>query len=417
MLIKNGYIVSKNRVADLRIENGRISEIGVLQKRGDEQVLNANGLHDFYGFVDAHTHLRDPGLCHKEDIQSGTRAAAAGGYTAVAAMPNTLPPCDDVQAVRYVLEKKGSVPVLPVACITQGMRGQALTDFGALKQAGARALSDDGMPVSDPLLMKQALRYAKEVGLPLLLHEEDLVLKNGGSAHAGEYARAQGIAGIPASAEEVPIARDVILAAEADCPLHICHVSTARSVAIIAWAKQQGVRVTCETAPHYFSLCDEILDRADANTKVNPPLRTRADMEAIRRGIADGVIDMIATDHAPHTPEEKAQEYHKAPFGLIGLETAFSLSLENLVLRGLINHRRLEELLSFAPRRLFGLEDSLQEGACADLTICDTRTSRIYKKQDILSKSKNSPFVGRTLRGCVCLTMVKGEIVYHGSVD
>lgn len=417
LLIRNGTIIRTGESADIWIRDNQIEEIAPDIDREADRVIDARGLHIYTGFVDMHCHLREPGQTHKEDVASGTRSAAAGGFTRVCCMPNTTPPVDSPGAIRYILSRAHTVKVSPVACITKEQAGGQPVDFAALAAAGAAAFSDDGLPVRDAGVMRQAMETARRSGARLLLHEEDLSLRGAGAANDGENAKAAGIPGIPASAEEVMTARDIILAEETGCPLHICHVSTRGSVRLIRQAKKRGVPVTCETAPHYFSLDDSAVRGGDPNTKVNPPLRSLSDVRAIRQGIADGTIDAIATDHAPHTKEDKAGGFERAAFGLIGFETAYSLAETHLVHAGLISERRLEELLSIKPREILGLGGGLYAGEAADITICDPQAEYVYGPDMVVSRSKNSPFLGRKMTGRVLFTIVDGGIVYDRQTD
>jgi len=417
LLIKNGTIVRTGECADIWIRNNRIEEIAPDLGREADRVIDARGLHIYTGFVDMHCHLREPGQTQKEDISSGTRSAAAGGFTRVCCMPNTIPPVDNPDTIQWMLSRGHTVKVSPVACITKGQAGGEPVDFTALARAGAVAFSDDGLPVMSAGVMKKAMETAKKMGARLLLHEEDLSLRGDGAANEGDSAKAAGIAGIPASAEEAMVARDIILAEETGCPIHICHVSTRGSVRLIREAKKRAIPVTCETAPHYFSLDDSAVLSGDTNTKVNPPLRSEPDVRAVRQGLADGTIDAIATDHAPHTKEDKAGGFSKAAFGLIGFETAYSLAEMYLVHAGLISERKLEEMMSIRPREILGLGGSLLEGEIADITICDPKKEYIYDPDSVVSRSKNSPFLGRKMSGCVLYTVVDGGIVYDRQAD
>ena len=424
IFIKNIMAVNADGIqkgADILIEGERIVEMGTGLVRDADRVIDGTGLVAFPGFLELHCHLRDPGLVYKEDIMTGTRAAAAGGYTAVCCMPNTKPVTDSAEIVRYIIEKaekSGYAEVLPVAAITRGMRGEELTDFAGLLKAGAVAFSDDGMPVAEDKMILASMERAKELRVPLMLHEEDLAKRGNGVVHDGENARQAGIAGIPRAVEETMTARDIFYAEKLEAPIHICHVSTAGSVELVRRAKANGVPVTCETGPHYFSITDEkILDR-DPNAKVNPPLRETGDMLAVREGIADGTIDVIATDHAPHNEEEKAQEIEKAPFGMIGFETAFPLTVTNLLDTGVIGLTDIARLLSKRPHELLKTAGGeLKKNGPADIAICDMNEKFVYNKDMIVSKAKNSPFLGMELKGRVCYTIRKGKFTYDRQAD
>ncbi|MEG1656280.1 MAG: dihydroorotase [Christensenellaceae bacterium] len=424
MIIKNVTIVNPDGITpdmDILIQNNIIKKIGkdILQK--EDVSIDAGGLFAFYGFCDMHSHLRDPGYLQKEDIVSGTAAAAAGGFTTVCCMPNTNPVIDSVDTLTYIIDKAkrlGSVKVLPVACITKGMSGKTLTDFKELKKAGAIAFSDDGMPVADDEVMIAAMKKAKELGVPLLLHEENLELRGAGIVNAGENAQKAGLAGIVRAVEETMIARDLMYAQKYDVPIHLCHVSTQGGVELIRRAKLSGIRVTCETTPHYFSIGDDQILNLNTNAKVNPPLREKKDIDAIRQGIADGTIDAIATDHAPHTVSEKNTDMQSAPFGMIGFETAFSLAITNLVHTGMIALQDVARLMSAAPRRLLGISGGMiQINEIADLTICDIKENFVYTIEGIVSKSKNSPFINQKLCGRVKYTIVEGNLKYDRQTD
>ncbi len=419
LLIKNCTIVNADGMQpdmDIMIREGRIAEINtnITERAGVE--IDAKGLYAFPGFLDLHSHLRDPGLTHKEDIATGTRAAAAGGYTTVCCMPNTKPVIDSEKTVRYIIEKaekEGFTDVLPVACITCGMQGGALTDFEKLRDAGAVAFSDDGLPVAGDEVILCAMEYSKKLGMLLMLHEEDLELRGQGVVHDGENARKAGLAGIPRAVEESMTARDIFYAEKLDAPIHICHVSTAGSVELVRRAKKRGVPVTCETGPHYYSITDEKIADRNPNAKVNPPLREMSDLLAIRQGIADGTIDAIATDHAPHSEQEKAQEMEAAPFGMIGFETAFALTVTNLLETGVISLEDIARLLSKRPNELLKREGGeIKKNAPADITLCDIHEKFVYNKEEIVSKAKNSPFLGMELKGRVNYTIRKGTITY-----
>lgn len=417
LLIKNGFIVSRNHAADIFIERDTITRIGSGIAEKADRVIDASGLHVFLGFLDMHCHLREPGFIQKEDVLSGSRAAAAGGFTQICPMPNTNPPTDSIELIRFILERQASVKVSPVACITKGQQGRELTDFATLTRAGAVGFSDDGLPVLSPYVMRRAMLQAKPLGALLMLHEEDMDIRGNGAVNEGENARTMGIPGIPARAEEAMIERDIGLSRETLCLIHICHVSTAGSVELIRRAKREGAPVTCETAPHYFSLDDSAILSGDTNTKVNPPIRSAADVAAIKQGIADGTIDAIATDHAPHTAEDKAGGFEKAAFGLIGFETAFSLGYMHLVEPGIISLARLEELMSANPRRILGLGGALAEGEAADIALCNLNETYIYTKDSVVSRSKNSPFINKELKGKAVCTIVNGEVKYDRQAD
>ena len=421
LLIKGARLLDPSRNLDLEgdllIEEGCIRAIDrEIPEQAGMEVISARGLWLVPGFIDMHVHLREPGEEWKEDIESGTRAAAAGGFTAVACMPNTRPPNDSPEVTRYILARAREVAftrVYPVACISEGQKGEKLAPFGELKEAGAVAVSDDGRPVTDSGLMRLALEYARSFELPVISHAEDTGLSAGGQVHEGPVAARLGLKGIPAEAEAVAIFREVALAGLVGYPVHIAHVSTALGVEIIRRAKESGIPVTAETAPHYFTLTEEAVLEYNTNAKVNPPLRTARDREAIKQALAEGVIDAIATDHAPHGPLEKEVEFPSAAFGLIGLETALPLTL-NLVREGLISPLRMVELLATNPARILKVPGgTLKVGSPADLTLIDPDKKWVVTEETLFSKSKNSPFLGREMKGRAILTLVGGRIVWR----
>lgn len=424
ILIRNISVVNSENIrknTDILVKDDKIIEIAEKIQGNAERTIDGTGLVAFPGFVDLHCHLRDPGLTHKEDILSGTRAAAAGGYTAICCMPNTKPVCDSSDIVSYIREKAeeaGFVEVLPVASITCGMQGKKLTDFEKLLKAGAVAFSDDGMPVADDEVILAAMECAGNLHVPLMLHEEDLAMRADGVVNEGRNARTAGIPGIPRAVEEAMTARDIFYAGKLNVPIHICHVSTAGSVELVRRAKKNGIPVTCETGPHYYSITDEMILDKNANAKVNPPLREQSDLEAIRNGIADKTIDAIATDHAPHSKDEKAKGIIEAPFGMIGFETAFPLTVTNLLDTGVIGLTDIARLLCEWPNKFLQRDGGkLKKNAPADITICDINEKFVYNEDTIVSKAKNSPFLGMELKGRVCYTIRGGKFTYDRQAD
>jgi len=422
LLLKGGLVLDPSQDLeerrDLLIIDGRLAALvapGTLPPEG-RQVVDLTGLLVCPGLIDMHTHLREPGQEYKETIATGSQAAAAGGFTAVACMPNTLPVNDSATVTRYILEKAAQaqgVRVYPVAAISQGSEGAILAEYGDQKEAGAVALSDDGKPVANSQLMRRALEYARTFDLPVISHSEDLSLTSNGVMHEGLVSLQLGLKGIPAAAEEVAVFRDIELARLTGARLHIAHVSTAGSVQIIRRAKSQGIKVTAETAPHYFSLTHEAVRGFNTNAKMSPPLRTEADVAAIKAGLADGTLDCIATDHAPHSVLEKEVEFDRAANGVIGLETALGLSLA-LVQEGILTLAQLITKLSANPARILGVPGgSLQVGAPADITVIDLQRPWIVDVQQFKSKSRNSPFHGRNLTGRAAMTLVDGKILYR----
>ncbi|WP_031516138.1 dihydroorotase [Desulfofalx alkaliphila] len=419
LLIKGGELVNTEKCllerVDVLVDNGIIAAIGKDLPASGAQVVNAKGKLVCPGLIDMHVHLREPGYEAKETIASGTRAAARGGFTAVACMPNTNPVADNASVVRYILERaaaEGLVRVYPVAAITKGSKGQELTEMADLKEAGAVALSDDGLPVTDAGVMRRAMQYASMLDLTIIPHCEEKSLVDKGVMNEGYYSTVLGLPGIPAAAEEVMVARDLILAENTGCAVHIAHVSTAGSVELVRRAKEKGIKVTCEVAPHHFTLTDQSVTGYDTATKVNPPLRTSADVEAIKQGLADGTIDVIATDHAPHTVEEKMVEYQYAPFGLVGLETAVGLVFTELVETGVLTSAQAIAKLSLNAAKVLGVPGGiLAEGERADITIIDPKAQEEVNPDNFASKGRNTPFAGRLLRGVPLMTVVGGRIV------
>ncbi|GAW92636.1 dihydroorotase [Calderihabitans maritimus] len=419
LLIKGGRVIDPvqkiDQQLDIRVVKGKITEIGRNLEAQDDRVVDASGCIVTPGLIDMHVHLREPGFEAKETIASGTRAAAAGGFTAVACMPNTNPVADNRSTVEYIkirARETGVVKVYPIGSITRGSLGEELTEIADLAEAGAVALSDDGRPVANAGLMRRAMEYARMFNLPVISHCEDLNLRGAGVMNEGWVSACLGLHGIPAAAEEIMVARDLILAELTGARLHIAHVSTAGSVRLIREAKSRGVRVTAEATPHHFTLTDEAVQGYDTATKVNPPLRTAADVEAIIEGLQDGTIDVIATDHAPHTREEKDCEYDYAPFGMVGLETAVPLVVSKLILAGKLDWLQAVAKLSSVPARILGLPGgSLKTGSPADITIIDPQKEKRVDVNCFYSKGRNSPFHGWKLKGWPVVTIVEGTVV------
>lgn len=417
MLIQNARVIDPSRqldcVADVWIKQGRIEAIGKPDVQ-PEQVLDAAGLVLCPGLMDMHVHLRDPGLEYKEDILTGCEAAAAGGVTKVACMPNTSPTTDCAEVVREILRRAQSAKakVYPVASITKGLDGEFLTDYASVRQAGAVAVSDDGRPVKNARIMQEALVRAMENDLLVISHCEDMDIIGKGIINKGEISRQLGVEGMDRTSEDSITAREIALAAATGTRIHIAHVSTRGSVALIRDAKRRGVRVTAETCPHYFTLTDAELLKKDANYRMNPPLRTEDDRLAIIEGLQDGTLDAIVTDHAPHAPYEK-QDFLKAPNGILGLQTSLALSLTGLFHGGKLPLQRVVELMSTNPCKILGIPGgTLEQGAAADITLFDPDEEWTFNKDMIRSKSLNTPFIGSTFRGRVRYTIKDGEIVY-----
>ena len=421
MLIKNGRVMDPaqkiDNVLDVLVGDGKIKEIKPKIEDSSSTVIDALGKIVIPGLIDVHTHLREPGHEEEETIATGTRAAAHGGVTSVLCMPNTHPPLDNAPAVEFVLlkaQKEGLVNVFPIGCITKGSAGAELAEIGVLKKAGVVALSDDGNPVTDSLIMRRALEYTKMFGLAVISHCEDKSLSKNGAMNEGYAAMLLGLRGIPRQSEEIMVSRDIMLAELTGGHLHVAHVSTAGSVELIRQAKAKGINVTAETCPHYFALTEESVKGYNTNTKMKPPLRSAKDVEAIKEGLTDGTIDCIATDHAPHTEEEKNKEYDLAPFGIIGLETLLGLVVTELIEKKVLTWPEAVAKMTANPAGIFGLtgRGTLQPGSIADITIVDPDKKYSYTEKDFLSKSKNSPFIGRSLRGKADTTIVGGKIVW-----
>ena len=418
ILIKNARVISPadglDGKLDILVKDGKISAVE-RNISAEADVINAEGLCAVPGLVDMHVHLRDPGQTAKEDIISGCKAAAAGGVTSLLAMPNTIPTVDSAKTVKYILDKAKNADskVYVAASITKGLESREPTDLEELKAAGAVGLSDDGRPVENTKFLSDAMKKAPALGMTVVAHCEDLFLANGGKINEGEVSARLGVKGIPASAEDCGTAREIALAAAENVPVHICHVSTKTSVALVRDAKKRGVKVTAETAPHYFSLNEQELLKRDADFRMNPPLRTAADVQAIISGLQDGTLDAIATDHAPHTPEEKS-DFVSAPNGSIGMETSFAVAYTYLVKAGLLTLSGLIEKMSVNPSKILGINaGTLSCGAPADIALIDLNRQWTVDVNKLHGKSKNTPFKGKTLTGKVKMTLLDGKIVFE----
>jgi len=421
LLIKNGRLINPasglDARRDLLIEDGRIAAIAEKLERPEAEVLDASNCVVAPGFIDMHVHLREPGKEGAETIASGTRAAAAGGFTAVASMPNTEPVNDTPMVTRFILrqaEQAGAARVYPVGAVTKASAGEELAELESLRAAGVVAVSDDGNPVYNTRLLRRALEYCQALDMPLIDHCEEPTLAEGGVMHESKWSLRLGLRGQPALAEVLPVLRNARLAAEVGARVHIAHLSTRAALEVVRRAKQQGVALTCEVTPHHFSLTDEACRDYDTHCKMNPPLRTAEDVAALMEGLADGTVDAIASDHAPHKDSEKQTDFDSAPFGIIGLETTVGLALDKLYHTGRISLPRLVELLSTAPARLLGVPGGrLQVGATADVTVFDPERTWTYRAEDSVSKSRNSPFDGWSFRGRAVATIIGGQVAFR----
>ena len=419
ILIKDGRLIDPKRgiddVLDILIEGKKIKKIGKYQRSDDyERIIEAKGMIVSAGLVDVHVHFRDPGFTYKEDIASGARAAAKGGYTTVVCMANTKPAVDNEDTIRYILEEgeKTGIHVLTCAAVTKGLKGKELTDMEALKACGAAGFTDDGIPMMDEKLVKQAMEEARRLDVPISFHEEDPAFIENNGINQGEVSKTLGIGGSPALEEDVLVARDCMLALHTGAKVNIQHISSQNSVKMVRLAKEMGAHVTAEVTPHHFSLNEDAVLKYGTLAKMNPPLRTRMDRYEIIEGIKDGTIDIIATDHAPHSKEEKDRPLTEAPSGIIGLETALALGITKLVRKGHVTIMQLMALMSLNPAKLYGLDRGyIDEGADADLVIFSE--GERWKVESFASKSSNSPFLGEELYGKVKYTICAGKIVYE----
>jgi dihydroorotase len=424
LLIRGGRVIDPSRgtddVADVLLRDGRIEAVGRnIPAEPGASVLDAAGKVVAPGLIDIHVHLREPGFEHAETIATGAMAAAAGGFTAVCAMPNTDPVTDSQATVGFVLRqaaRAGKARVYPIAAVSIGQKGEQLTEFGELVEAGAVAVSDDGKPVASSLLMRTALEYAQTFGIAVADHCEDLSLARGGAMHEGLISARLGLKGIPSAAEEIMVARNIILAGLTGGRVHLCHMSTRGSVELIRRGKELGLRVTAEATPHHFTLTHESCLGYDTNAKMNPPLREAADRDAIREGLRDGTIDCIASDHAPHHYDAKEREFDDAPNGIVGLETAFGLAIRELVEPGLLTLPDLLARMSTVPARIFGLPGgTLAVGAPADVVVLDPALRWVVRREELHSRSGNSPFLGEPLVGRALVTIVGGKVVFDAA--
>jgi dihydroorotase len=426
LLIKNGRVLNPatktDAVMDVLLDGEKIKEVaapgktsaGSAEARNGLEILDAAGLIVAPGFIDIHVHLREPGQENSETIETGTRSAARGGFTAVCCMPNTKPVNDNASVTRFILDRAraaGGVRVWPIGAASVGSKGEAIAEIAAMREAGIVAVSDDGKPIATAKLARQVMDYCNSLGIPVIEHSEDVSLAAGAVMREGVTSTRLGLPGMPAAAESVCVARDVQLAELTGARLHIAHLSAKGSLDQVRFAKQKGLRVSCEVTPHHFTLIDEDV-QYDSRFKMNPPLAAREDRDALIAGLADGTVDCIATDHAPHEPALKDVEFDRAPFGILGFETAIALSLEQLVHTGKISLMRMVELFTTGPARVLGMDRSLAAGQPADVTIFSTDRKWTYDVKDSPSKSRNSPFDGREFKGAPMATIVAGRIVW-----
>jgi dihydroorotase len=421
LLIKNGRVMDPasktDATLDVLVDGEKIKEVGHVEKvrapQGAE-ILDASGLIVAPGFIDLHAHLREPGQESSETIETGTRTAARGGFTAVCCMPNTKPVNDNASVTRFILDRAkvgGSVRVWPIGAASVESKGEAIAEIAGMKEAGIVAVSDDGKPIATAKLARQVMDYCRSLDIPVMEHSEDVSLAAGAVMREGVTSTRMGLRGMPAAAESVCVARDVQLAESTGARLHIAHLSAKSSLEQVRWAKSRGLRVTCEVTPHHFTLIDEDV-QYDSKFKMNPPLAAREDREALLAGLADGTVDAIATDHAPHEPALKDVEFDRAPFGILGFETALALSLEQLVQSGRLSLMRMVALFTTGPARVLGIESKIAAGQPADLTIFSTERTWIYNVKESSSKSRNSPFDGRSFNGGPVATIVGGRVVH-----
>ena len=422
ILIKNGRVIDPDsrldEVCDLLIENGLIQKVEKEITENGARVIDAEGCYVMPGLIDMHVHLRDPGLTHKEDIVTGAEAAARGGVTTILAMPNTKPVIDSPDRVAYVHHKAkqyAPVHVLQVGAITRGMQGEELSDIEGMADAGIPAISEDGKSVMNAHLYEEAMKIAASRSLPVLAHCEDIHMVNGGCMNLGEKSREWNLPGISNAVEDVIIARDLVLAKNTGVHLHLCHCSTKDSAKMIEEARKNGVSVSAEVCPHHFTLSTDDMVQGDTNYKMNPPLRSREDVEALKQGLKENIFDVISTDHAPHAEEEKRQSFRKAPFGIVGLETSVALTITELVGPGILPPMQMAEKMSYNPARILHLDQkgSLKPGKDADVTIIDPEKEWVIDPETFVSKGKNTPFGGKKVKGAVRYTICGGHVVYE----
>ena len=421
ILIKNGRVIDpdtkRDGKFDVLIDDGKIKKVDEKIEEKAEEVIDAKGCYVMPGLIDMHVHLRDPGLTYKESVETGAKAAAQGGITTVVAMPNTKPVTDDRDRVAYVMHKAemlAPIHVLQTGTVTKGMAGKEVTDIAEMVQAGAPAITEDGKTVMDSGVYREAMKEAKKVGIPVLAHCEDINLVQGGVVNADANMEALGLKGISNAVEDIIVARDIMLAAETGVHLHLCHCSTKGSVEMVRQAKAAGVSVSAEVCPHHFTLSTDDIKKPDANFKMNPPLRTKEDVEALREGLKADIMEVISTDHAPHSAEEKRKPMETAPFGIVGLETSVALTITELVDTGILTPMQMAEKMSYNPAKILGIDrGSLAEGKPADVTIIDPEAEYVIDASKFASKGKNTPFDGRKVKGRVMATICDGKTVYQ----
>lgn len=421
LLIQNGTVINPadqtETAADVLVEDGIIKKIAPKQKVKADRVVDATGCYVMPGFIDMHVHLRDPGQEHKETVETGAKAAACGGFTTIVAMPNTKPVVDNADVVHYVHNKASDVRlinILQTGAVTKGQRGEELSDIEAMVEARIPALSEDGKTVMNSQLYREAMTLAVKYDIPVLAHCEDSNMVRNGVVNADKTMKKMGFAGISNAVEDVIVARDIMLAKDTGAALHLCHCSTKDSVRMIELAKNEGIRVTAEVCPHHFSLTSADIPADDANYKMNPPLRTKADVEALRKGLKDGIIDVIATDHAPHTPIEKGLGIKKAPFGIVGLETAAAITMTELVDKGYLTIMQMAEKMSYNPAKILGLDKGVvEEGKAADLVVFHPKKQYVIDPAEFKSKGRNTPFAGKKVKGMVMATIANGRVLYE----
>ena len=420
ILIKNGRVINPSenldKVMDIFVEDGIIKEKAESIEKQADTVIDAAGCYVMPGLIDLHVHFRDPGLTYKEDIETGSKAAAKGGFTTVCCMPNTKPVVDNVETVKYIIEKgekTGLTNVLPVGAVTKNMAGVEITDVEELKKAGICAISEDGKSVMNSGVYRKAMKNAAKANVPVLAHCEDINLVEGGVINLGDKSSELGVKGISNAVEDVIAMRDIMLAKETGATLHLCHCSTKDSVEKVKRAKEEGIKVTAEVCPHHFSMCSDDITSNDGNFKMNPPLRAREDMEALIKGLQDDIMDVISTDHAPHSAEEKAKDLEHAPFGIVGLETSVALTVTNLVKKGYLTPMQMAAKMSYNPAKVLGIpKGTLDEGKIADITIINPDKEYTIDVNTFESKGKNTPFDGYKVSGEVEYTILNGKVVY-----